>query len=185
MEAGNTDLRKAIQTNITNTKKQKQKKKRTKESRTRIKGRRKKCNSKVNASVRKNFGGEEQRAAEKRCEEKRDDSENVSEESRSKTSCKPAMAHYIVASERGSLPRAARASERASGHRRAPDGPGPLRLRPARSYQCTALHNTRRDYLPTSPLTVRGTTSVTAPCSYSSCTSLDRGPCSFHTAGHE
>ncbi len=122
--------------------------------------------------MRKNFGGEEQRAAEKRCEEKGDDSENVSEESRSKTSCKPAMAHYIVASERGSLPRAARASERASGHRRAPDGPGPLR--PARSYQCTALHNTRRDYLPTSPLTVRGTTSVIAPCSYSSCTSEQR-----------
>jgi hypothetical protein len=72
MEAGDTDLRKAIQTNITNTKKQKQKQKKlTKESQTRIKGRRKNATPKVNASVRKNFG-EEQRAAEKRCEEKRD-----------------------------------------------------------------------------------------------------------------
>jgi hypothetical protein len=100
------------------------------------------------------------------------DSESAREESRSKTSCKPAMAHYIVASERGRLPRAARPSWPASGHRRAPDGPGPLR--PARSYQCTALHNTRRDHLPTSPLTVRGTTSVIAPCSHSSCTSGQR-----------
>jgi hypothetical protein len=38
------------------------------------------------------------------------DSESAREESRSKTSCKPAMAHYIVASERGRLPRAARPS---------------------------------------------------------------------------
>jgi len=72
MGAGNTDLRKAIQNNITNTKKEKGKKKLTKESWTRNKGRREKCNSKVNASVRKNFGGEAQRAAKKRCEEKRD-----------------------------------------------------------------------------------------------------------------
>jgi hypothetical protein len=67
------------------------------------------------------------------------DSESAREESRSKTSCKPAMAHYIVASEPPSRSASLWASERAPARsgRAGPTPPGPFL-----SMHCTSQHAT-------------------------------------------